>query len=508
VRCADATTAAGRRVRGANKFRVHPVHRLRVRAAAARRSRVESDALSLRELAEFAPSSRHFTETGMARTLRFPIGDDDHGAPMNLQDALLSIAVSVAAGALVGAERQQAQSLRARSDFGGVRTFPLVALTGAIGAILRPFVGAWLLAALFAGVVALLVISHARAKDDDVGVTSEIAAIVTFVLGTVAATPELLPSGSRYLLVATVAATTMGLLALKRPLHGFIARVSEDDVYATAKFVLLALVVIPLLPNRTFGPLDVFNPFKIGLMIVLVAGISFAGYVAARLVGSRRGLLVTALLGGLVSSTAVTLTFAGRSKETPALVPLSSVAIVAASSTMFARMIVVVSVVDRPLLGVLALPLGAMAAVGYITAAILFRKDMGRDASAEPIALQNPFELKRAIQFGLLYGAVLFVAKAAQTYIGSSGLYASAVLAGLTDVDAITLSLAELHRSGTDASVAATGITIAAITNTLVKGGMATLAGGWALGRRVGTSLLVVLAAGGVVLLGTRWYAH
>ncbi|MBP9113266.1 MAG: MgtC/SapB family protein, partial [Polyangiaceae bacterium] len=416
---------------------------------------------------------------------------------MTLQEALASIAVAVAAGALVGAERQQAHSQRSGSDFGGVRTFPLVALAGALGAMLRPFVGAWLLAALFAGVAALLVSAHARAKDAGLGVTSEMAAIVTFVLGTIAATPEILPNGPRYLLVATGAATTMGLLALKRPLHGFIARVSEDDVYATAKFVLLALVVIPLLPNRTFGPLDVFNPFKVGLMIALVAGISFAGYVATRLLGSGRGLLATALLGGLVSSTAVTLTFAGRSKETPALVPISTVAIVAASSTMFLRLIVVVAVVDRQLLTNLALPLGTMAAVGYTVAIVLFRRQSNRTGSTEPIQLRNPFELKSAIQFGLLYGAILFVAKAAQIYVGSGGLYASAVLAGLTDVDAITLSMTELHRSGMAANVAATGIALAAITNTIVKGGMATVAGGWVLGRRVGAAFLVVLVAGG-----------
>jgi len=420
---------------------------------------------------------------------------------MTLQDALLSIAVSVAAGALVGAEREQAQKTRGGSDFGGVRTFPLVALAGVVGALLRPSVGPWLLATLLAGIVVLLAISHARAKAEDLGVSSEMAAIVTFALGAIAGTPDILHDGSRYLLVAAGAATTMGLLALKRPLHGFIARVSEDDVYATAKFVLLALVVIPLLPNRTFGPLDVLNPFKVGLMTALVAGISFAGYVAARLVGSRKGLLVTGLLGGLASSTAVTLTLAGRSKESPPLTPLLAVAIVAASSTMFARMLVVVAVVDRPLLAALALPLGVMAITGYVVAIVLFRRDASRRSSSEPVPLRNPFELKRAVQFGLLYGAVLFVAKAAQIYVGSGGVYASAVLAGVTDVDAITLSLTELHRAGTDAGVATTGITLAAFTNTLAKAGMATIVGGWELGRRIVAAFLAMLACGAIALL-------
>jgi uncharacterized membrane protein (DUF4010 family) len=240
-------------------------------------------------------------------------------------------------------------------------------------------------------------------------------------------------------------------------------------------------------------------------MITLVAGISFAGYVAARLVGSRRGVLVTGLLGGLVSSTAVTLTFAGRAKETPPLVPLLGVGILAASSTMFARMLMVVAVVDRPLLAELAWPLGVMAAGGYIVVAShVFRKNSKETTSAEPVALRNPFELTRAVAFGLLYGVVLFVAKAAQVYVGSTGLYASAVLAGLTDVDAIMLSLLDLHRAGMDGSVAVTGITFAAITNTLVKGAIAAVVGGRALGRRVGMLFLAVLMFGGATLILVR----
>ncbi len=423
---------------------------------------------------------------------------------MTLHDALLSIAVSAAAGGLIGAEREQAHGGRHGADFGGVRTFPLVAVAGVLGAMLRPFVGAWLLATLFTAIAALLAISHARSKVEDVGISSEVAALVTFALGAIAGTPELLPTGPRFLLVAAGAATTMGLLALKRPLHGFIARVSSDDVYATAKFVLLALVVIPLLPNQTYGPLDVLNPFKIGLMIALVAGISFAGYVAARLVGSRRGLLVTGIIGGLVSSTAVTLTMAGRAKEAVSVTPIVRVAILAASATMFARVLFIVAVADARLLGALAIPMGSMALSGYVLAFLLFRKGASKGSSSEPIPFRNPFELKHALAFGLLYGLVLFIAKAAQVYVGTRGLYGSAILAGLTDVDAITLSVADLHRSGTETSVATTSITLAAITNTLAKGGLATIAGGARFGRQVVPYLVLVLAVGGAALLLTH----
>jgi uncharacterized membrane protein (DUF4010 family) len=419
---------------------------------------------------------------------------------MTLPEIVISAAVAVAAGGLIGAERQQAQAEEKKGDFGGIRTFPLVALAGACASLLRPAVGAWAFGALFAGVVTALAISHLRSESKDVGVTSEVAAIVTFALGALATSPEVLPNGPRYLLVAALAATTMALLALKHPLHGFIARVSEDDVLATAKFVLLSLVVIPVLPNRTYGPLDVINPFKIGLFTALVAAISFAGYVAVRLFGGRRGMILTGLFGGLASSTAVTLTFAGRAKEQDKLVGLSAIAIVAASSVMFARVLVLVGVRDRPLLAHIAGPVGVMALAGAVGAVFLYRTEASHGPPAQPVSFRNPFELRSALQFGVIYIVVLIVSKAAQVYVGKAGVYASAVLAGVADVDAITLSLSELHLEGMPANVTAMGITLAAVTNTVVKIGMAVIVGGWQLGKRVGLVMLIALALGGLIL--------
>jgi uncharacterized membrane protein (DUF4010 family) len=418
-----------------------------------------------------------------------------------LRGVLLSLIVAVAAGGLIGAERQQAHA-NAR-DFGGIRTFPLVALVGAVGALLRPTFGPWLLLLQFAGVTALLVISHARG-DDDPGVTSEVAALVTFSLGALAGAHELMPDTSRYLLVGSIAAMTMAILALKRTLHGFAAGLSSDDLYATAKFVVLAAVVLPTLPNHSVGPFGAINPFKIGLMTALVAGLSFAGYVAARVLGTRRGLLVTGLVGGLASSTAVTMTFAGRTREAPAIASLAAVAIIAASSTMFARVLVVIGAVDRPLLAGLLWPLGAMTVAGGGIAAALFFGDRDRARKGEQVRLRNPFELSKAVQFGILYGVVLLFAKAAQHYLGNRGVYVSSVLAGVTDIDAIILSLAEMHRGGMDAATANTAIVLAVTTNTLVKAAIATSIGGRALGVRVGGALGAALVAGLAALILTR----
>lgn len=427
---------------------------------------------------------------------------------MTFRDAFVSLAVAVAAGMLLGAERQQSAAAEEKKDFAGIRTFPMVSLLGALGALARPAVGLWLLGGLLLGVVAFVTVSHARtAARDEIGISTEVACLLAYALGALAGMRDLMPDADRFLLVGTTAAAALALLALKAPLHGFVSRLSPDDVYATTKFVVLALVILPVLPRGAYGPLGVLAPFKIGKMIALVAGVSFAGYVASRLVGAARGLLVAGLLGGLVSSTAVTLTYAGRGRKEPALASLCAVAIVAACSVMFARIAVVVALLDRPLLAALAPPLGVTAAVGFAAAFLRYRSagaaPEGESREGPEPTLRNPFELRQAVTFGLLYGVVLFVAKAAQLWAGSAGLYLSAVLAGLTDVDAITLSVVDMHRGGLPASTAATAIALAAVTNTVVKAGVALSVGGAAVGRPVALTLGAALAAGGATLAAT-----
>ena len=422
---------------------------------------------------------------------------------MTFPEAFVSLAVAVAAGLLLGAERQQNATAEAKKDFAGIRTFPMVSLLGALGALARPVAGMWLLVGLLAAVAAFVTVLHLRTSArDDIGISTEVACLLAFGLGALAGMRDLMPDRDRFLLVGTTAAAALALLALKQPLHGFVKRLSVDDVYATTKFVVLALVILPVLPREAYGPFDAIVPFQIGKMIVLVAGVSFAGYVASRLIGSARGLLVSGLLGGLVSSTAVTLTYSGRGRDEPSIARLCAVAIIAACSTMFARLVVVVAIVDRPLLRSIAPPLAVTAVLGFVVAVVLYRRadaPSEETPGAEP-ALRNPFELKQAVSFGLLYGVVLLVAKAAQHWAGSAGLYLSSVLAGLTDVDAITLSVVDMHRGGLPNATAATAIMLAALTNTVVKSGVAISVGGAAVGRPVALTLGAALAAGGMVL--------
>ncbi len=265
--------------------------------------------------------------------------------------------------------------------------------------------------------------------------------------------------------------------------------------------LIATFIALPLLPDRTFGPLHVLNPFEIGMMIVLIAGISFLGYLATRVIGERQGLAVTGILGGLVSSTAVTVSLAVRVKAAPSTVMVAAVAILTASATMFVRILAIVGIVDAGLVPALAWPLGTMTLTAYGLAAALYLRSRHALPSAEPVPHRNPFELRAALQFGLFYAAVIFLSKGAQRWLGESGLYLAGILAGLTEVDAISLSMARFHLEGLPAGTATTAITLAAVTNTVVKAGLAWWLGGRALAVPVAVGLGLTLGAGGAALL-------
>jgi uncharacterized membrane protein (DUF4010 family) len=250
---------------------------------------------------------------------------------------------------------------------------------------------------------------------------------------------------------------------------------SSEDLWATLEFALIAAVVLPLLPNRTFGPFDVLNPYEIWLLVVFVSGIGFLGYVLMKVLGAERGIGLTGLLGGLASSTATTLSFAGRSKQSPALSRVFGSAIVLASTMMFPRVLVEVLVVYQPLVARLVLPLVAMLLTGWVAFAILWRQERSTELEDEgAVELTNPLNLSTAIKFGLLFAVVLVATKAANQFLGTAGVYAASVITGLTDVDSITLSVADLAANGQIASRAATlAILLAALTNTISKGALA-----------------------------------
>lgn len=303
----------------------------------------------------------------------------------------LSLGTAIVAGLLIGAERQQdGRAVR----FAGARTFTLISLLGAIGMLIDPWI------ALALGLVLGTLIAIAYYRDSvtrsETGVTTEIAALVTFALGALCTTQSLpLPYTDRLLLVAAGSSATLALLSLKKPLHGFLARVSEDDVYAVMKLLLLAVILLPLLPDNDMGPWGALNPRHIGMLAVLISSISFAGYIAIRAMGPRRGLGMTGLLGGLASSTAVTLSFSSTARKRPELVMTCTAAIVLACSTMFPRMIVDVSVTSPELLPQLVWFLGIAGGLSLIAGGYIFWKTINLRAEtvSETMELEvsNPF---------------------------------------------------------------------------------------------------------------------
>jgi uncharacterized membrane protein (DUF4010 family) len=411
----------------------------------------------------------------------------------------IALATALAVGLLVGVEREQSKPDRPGSSLGGMRTYPIVALIGALATLLEP-ASMWLPLIALGGVFALVAISYAAdvRREKDHGATTEVAAIATYLLGALAASKGVVePMADRLVLVAGLGVALTFLLSSKPWFHRFAERVSREDFYATVKFLIVAVIALPLLPDRAVGPLGAINPRHLGILVVTISGLSFVGYVAMHLLGARRGLLLGAALGGLVSSTATTLSFATRTKQEPKLAPAAAGGIAAAWTIMLGRVAVLVVLVDPPLIRTLAIPLGAMTVAALAGLALTFHRTEDGDPGA--LELKNPFELGSAIKVTLAFGVVLLATKAATEYLGPRGLYLASALAGTTDVDAITLSSAELASGGLDPFTATIAIAIAIAVNTVVKTALAAFVGGAALGRRmalVGGLIIVAGAAG------------
>ena len=411
-------------------------------------------------------------------------------------DLALRLGAALGLGLLLGLERERKRD--AELLFGGVRTFAMISLLGALGAFMEREMGqGWLILAAFVALSALVIVSYATtAARGEVGITTEVTALLAFIVGALC--------GWEQLGVASVATVVcLLLLTLKDFLHRLARRVELADVEATLTFAVISVIILPLLPNETFGPppLDVINPYKIWLMVVLIAGLNFLGYLLVKVLGNEHGFLLTGVLGGLVSSTAVTLSFSQRSRQEPAMSSAFVLAIVVAWTIMFLRVVLMVGLVNRALATSLALALGFMAAAGLLVSLFLWRRSRTSETGMVSAGV-NPFELSEAIKFGLLFGVVTVVAKAAETYLGATGLYLAGAVAGLTDVDAISLSMANLATTSPEIiKIAQRTIVIAVISNTLVKACMAAFMGAPALRRTIVAVTLLFFAAAGAGIL-------
>lgn len=406
-----------------------------------------------------------------------------------------ALGISLALGLLVGIEREWVNDRVA-----GIRTFALVTLSGALTAMVAGIFGGLVIAGAIICLTVMIVIGNLaslRTKESDSGLTTEFAILAMFLTG-------MLPILGHKAVAIVVAGAVMVLLQWKKTLHAVVHRIGEDELRAIARLVLIGLVILPVLPNKEYGYFGVFNPFHIWLMVVLIVGISLAAYLAGKFIGPNRGMLISGVLGGLISSTATTASLSRQSVKPQSSARKLSLVIMISSTVVFLRLIAEVLAVGSEAGRMMIPPLVAMT---LWTAAVtsgcwLFaRKDMVEQPAEAP-----PSEIKGAIVFGLMYALVLLAVAFAKQHFGSTGLYTVAAISGLTDMDAITLSTASLVSGAhLDAGTGWRIVLTAGVANLVFKGILAVTLGSRMLGKLVVFGFLAVIA--GAAAIAWLWPA-
>jgi len=407
--------------------------------------------------------------------------------------SLERLLVALLVGILVGLERERAEARKERPLFAGIRTFPLIALAGAIPMLLPAPTGLALLVTTSIAIGVVAVVSYVRSSaEGKIGATTEIAALATFLLGALAGVGQLTVAAAAGVAIAV-------LLAAKPPLERFSKALTTEEVSAALELAVITVIVLPLLPDRGYGPWNALNPREIWVVVVLVSGLSFVGFVAMRVLGARRGMAVTSAVGGLVSSTAVTISMAERS-HVPTVRPAAASATVLASAIMCVRIAVLVGLVNPEILPALLPILAVMAVWGGVVAWVMGRGH-GRTTS-EDGTITNPFSLRAALTFAAVYAVVLLGVRAAEVYLGARGIYLVSALSATVSVDAPTVALARLGGGDPGWAGPAAAIGVVAVANTLVKLGIAVVYGEGTFRTQVGAALGVMALLGGLAGLG------
>jgi len=403
--------------------------------------------------------------------------------------ALERLLVAMLIGFLVGLDRERAEARKEHALFAGVRTFPVIALAGAIPMLLEDRVGPALLVATFLAIAAVAVVSYVRTSAHGrIGATTEMAALATFLLGALA--------GAGQLVVAGAAGVALAVLLVGKPrLEAFSNALTTEEIMAALELAVITVIVLPLLPDRGYGPWQALNPREIWIVVVLVSALSFVGFVAMRVLGPGRGMAITGAVGGLVSSTAITISMAERSHAGAAR-PAAAAAVLA-STIMCVRMAALAGAVDPGILPRLLPILTVMAVAGGAAAWLMGRGAAGRTSPVDG-TLTNPFSLKAALTFAALYTLVLLGVRVAEEHLGAGGLYLASALSAIVSVDAPTVALARLGAGPTGWAAPAAAIGVVAVTNTMVKFGIAVAYGAGSFRSRVATALGVMSVLGGL----------
>lgn len=412
---------------------------------------------------------------------------------MSDEETVIRLAVALGVGLIIGIERGYDDRGELQTGrVAGMRSFGLLGLLGGVSGVLALEFGALPLAAGL--LVSIGAIAWIESRETEVrhilNRVTILAAIATFSLGAVAVTEAPVAAGAGAVVVAWI-------LRLKPVFYGFLARIEPQELAAVLQLLLVSLVILPLLPNRAIGPFGGINPFKLWWLVVLIAGISFVGYVAIKLLGEGRGVLLAGFAGGLVSSTATAVTLADRGRARPEIAGTLAGGILLASTVMPVRLAAIIGVAQPALLRSVAAPLLATAAAGLLVVLVtLGRRLVRAELETAPTAHDNPFSLMSAIRLAALVSIVTIGSQILYDWLGAAGLYVAAALSAVTDVDAVGLSTAELVGRGLPAATGAIVVAVAVVTNTLVKLGIVAAAGSFALTWRVALGFAAMLVSG------------
>ncbi|SNR59359.1 MgtC/SapB family protein [Lutibacter flavus] len=384
---------------------------------------------------------------------------------------LIRLLVTTGIGFVIGLEREFSHYSENEEIFAGVRTFTLVALLGFLTTFLGITFTHWIFIAGFLSVVFMVAISYwVTSQKGNIGGTTEFATIVTFLLGAF-----ILIGNINAGLALTV--ITVVLLSLKVKLRTIIGQLTQKEIYALIRFVIIALLILPFLPSNYFGPYNVINPKEIGWVIVLISGIGFVGYILMKFLGTDRGILLTSILGGLVSSTIVTYTFSKKSKETPELSKNFTVGIFAAASIMILRIALLVYIFNKPMLSDLVIPLLIIFLTAIGITLFFYKKQLTKPPYKDKLSLGDPLNIKNAVFFGVFYIGILLLVSYANSVYGAKGLYVSSAISALTDIDAIAISVSKLGGTTIKLLTAQNAILLATLANTIAKIGIAVWTG-------------------------------
>ena len=414
---------------------------------------------------------------------------------LDLQNNFIRLGIALLLGLIIGIQRGWVQ----REEEGGrrvagVRTYTLIGLLGGVSALLAEHYDVAILVAIVLGLAALLTAAYLSSQRirPDMSITGAVSSLLTFSFGVLAV-------AGYVTLAAAATVVTAVVLDFKPELHGLLQQIREQELDAGLKLLLISVVMLPILPNRGFGPWDAINPYEVWWMVVLIAGISFIGYCAVKIGGPRKGILFTGLFAGLTSSTALTIHYARISRDNESLCPLLASGVLAACGTMFPRVLLICSLINPALGSRLFWAVAVMTLLVYFPAAFIWWRH-GRITVEQPEMSQNPLELSSAMIFGLILLVIILLSHALRAWLGNAGIYLLAGISGLSDVDAITLSLTRMSTQDLSPVIAARAIAVATVVNSLVKAGLAMGIGHWSLAVRVALPL-VIAGTGGIAVV-------